>query len=246
MLSIIGVIMSKRVVVVTSISGKGKSTSLRNLDNVIHLNCEEGKDIPFSLKQKQYFKSAHITTPTQVIDSILWAEDKPEVQTIVIDGLNFLMDMHESQFIYKSADTRGGWQDYGQFYKDLVHHIATSSKDFIILAHVAYRYNEQNLAIEASIPVKGALAKAGLEASFTTIIGADIVKIEDLEKYSNSLLNITEDDKEDGSKYVLQTRKFADTKNTLIKVPMGVFARNEAFIDSDMALVMQRLREYYA
>jgi len=245
-LSIIGVTMSKRVIVVTGISGSGKSTALRNMDNVVHLNCEEGKDILFTLKNKQFFKSTHITTPMQVIEYIQLAEDKPQVQTIVIDGLNYLMDMYESQFIYKSADTRSAWQDYGQFYKDLVHNIAVSSKDFIILAHVAYRYNEQNMAIEATIPVKGALAKAGLEASFTTIIGADIVKIEDLEKYSNPLLNITEDDKEDGFKYVLQTRKFADTKNTLIKVPMGVFARNEAFIDSDMALVMQRLREYYA
>lgn len=246
MLSIIGVTMSKRVIVVTGISGSGKSTALRNMDNVVHLNCEEGKDILFTLKNKQFFKSTHITTPMQVIEYIQLAEDKPQVQTIVIDGLNYLMDMYESQFIYKSADTRSAWQDYGQFYKDLVHNIAVSSKDFIILAHVAYRYNEQNMAIEATIPVKGALAKAGLEASFTTVIGADIVKIGDLEKYSNPLLNITEDDKEDGFKYVLQTRKFADTKNTLIKVPMGVFARNEAFIDSDMALVMQRLREYYA
>lgn len=237
--------MSKRVIVVTGISGSGKSTALRNMDNVVHLNCEEGKDILFTLKNKQFFKSTHITTPMQVIEYIQLAEDKPQVQTIVIDGLNYLMDMYESQFIYKSADTRSAWQDYGQFYKDLVHNIAVSSKDFIILAHVAYRYNEQNMAIEATIPVKGALAKAGLEASFTTIIGADIVKLEDLEKYSNPLLNITEDDKEDGFKYVLQTRKLADTKNTLIKVPMGVFARNEAFIDSDMSLVMQRLREYY-
>lgn len=246
MLSIIGVTMSKRVIVVTGISGSGKSTALRNMDNAVHLNCEEGKDILFTLKNKQFFKSTHITTPMQVIEYIQLAEDKPQVQTIVIDGLNYLMDMYESQFIYKSADTRSAWQDYGQFYKDLVHNIAVSSKDFIILAHVAYRYNEQNMAIEATIPVKGALAKAGLEASFTTVIGADIVKLEDLEKYSNPLLNITEDDKEDGFKYVLQTRKLADTKNTLIKVPMGVFARNEAFIDSDMALVMQRLREYYA
>ena len=238
--------MSKRVIVVTGISGSGKSTALRNMDNVVHLNCEEGKDILFTLKNKQFFKSTHITTPMQVIEYIQLAEDKPQVQTIVIDGLNYLMDMYESQFIYKSADTRSAWQDYGQFYKDLVHNIAVSSKDFIILAHVAYRYNEQNMAIEATIPVKGALAKAGLEASFTTVIGADIVKLEDLEKYSNPLLNITEDDKEDGFKYVLQTRKLADTKNTLIKVPVGVFARNEAFIDSDMSLVMQRLREYYA
>lgn len=238
--------MSKRVIVVTGISGSGKSTALRNMDNVVHLNCEEGKDILFTLKNKQFFKSTHITTPMQVIEYIQLAEDKPQVQTIVIDGLNYLMDMYESQFIYKSADTRSAWQDYGQFYKDLVHNIAVSSKDFIILAHVAYRYNEQNMAIEATIPVKGALAKAGLEASFTTVIAADIVKLEDLEKYSNPLLNITEDDKEDGCKYVLQTRKLADTKNTLIKVPMGVFARNEAFIDSDMSLVMQRLREYYA
>jgi len=237
--------MSKRVIVVTGISGSGKSTALRNMDNVVHLNCEEGKDILFTLKNKQFFKSTHITTPMQVIEYIQLAEDKPQVQTIVIDGLNYLMDMYESQFIYKSADTRSAWQDYGQFYKDLVHNIAVSSKDFIILAHVAYRYNEQNMAIEATIPVKGALAKAGLEASFTTVIGADIVKLEDLEKYSNPLLNITEDDKEDGFKYVLQTRKLADTKNTLIKVPVGVFARNEAFIDSDMSLVMQRLREYY-
>lgn len=238
--------MSKRVVVVTSLSGMGKSTSLRNLDNAIHLNCEEGKDIPFSLKNKTFFKSAHMTSPTQVIESIQWAEDKPQVETIIIDGLNFLMDMFESQCIYKSEDTRAAWNDYAQFFKDLVHNITLSSKDFIILCHVAYKYNEENMAVEATIPVKGSLSKAGLQASFTTVIGADMVKIEDIEKYPNDLLHITEGDREDGFKYVLQTRKLAGFKNTLIKVPLGVFDRKEVFIDSDMALVMQRLREYYA
>ena len=155
--------MSKRVVVICGVSGRGKSTSLINMDNTLHLICEEGKDLPFSLKGKKFFKSAPVTTPQQVLDTIAWAEDKTDYNTIVIDGLNYLMDMYESQFVFGSADSRGEWGGYQQFFKDLVHAIAVSSKDFIICAHVAYKYNEQDMVMDARIPVKGALAKAGLD-----------------------------------------------------------------------------------
>ena len=238
--------MSKRVVVVCGVSGRGKSTSLINMDNTLHLICEEGKDLPFSLKGKMFFKSAPVTTPQQVLDTITWAEDKTDYNTIVIDGLNYLMDMYESQFVFGSADSRGEWGGYQQFFKDLVHAIAVSTKDFILCAHVAYKYNEQDMVMDARIPVKGALAKAGLEASFTTILGAERVKLEDLEKYPNALLNITDEEREDGFKYVLQTRPLQNAVNSNVKAPRGMFARNEAYINSDMAVVMRRAHDFYA
>lgn len=216
------------------------------MDNTLHLICEEGKDLPFSLKGKKFFKSAPVTTPQQVLDTIAWAEDKTDYNTIVIDGLNYLMDMYESQFVFGSADSRGEWGGYQQFFKELVHAIAVSSKDFILCAHVAYKYNEQDMVMDARIPVKGALAKAGLEASFTTILGAERVKLGDLEKYPNALLNITDDEREDGFKYVLQTRPLQNAVNSNVKAPSGMFARNEAYIDSDMAAVMRRAHDFYA
>ena len=38
----------------------------------------------------------------------------------------------------------------------------------------------------------------------------------------------------------------ADTVNTRISTPMGMFSDAETFIDNDVALLLQRMNEYYA
>ena len=72
------------------------------------------------------------------------------------------------------------------------------------------------------------------------------VKVTDLEEYKNDLLNITERDKKVGYKHVFQTMVTSDTVNTRISTPMGMFSDNETYIDNDVALLLQRMNEYYA
>ena len=52
-------------------------------------------------------------------------------------------------------------------------------------------------------------------------------------------------DKELGYKYVFQTRLTKETVGERLRGPMGLFSRQETYINNDMQLVFDRLQEYY-
>lgn len=152
------------LVLICGPSGGGKSASLRNLRNpegVIYLNCEAGKKLPFPSK----FKQVKVTDPKVVFQAFEEAENMPSVHTIVIDSLTFLMDMFESVYVLTAADTMKGWQNYQQFFKELMQDkVARSTKNVIMTAHVLNVLNENEMVVETKVPIKGATKNNGVEA----------------------------------------------------------------------------------
>lgn len=236
--------VNDNLVLVCGESSTGKTACLQHLENVLYLNCESGKKPSFRPKK---FVQKTITDPYQVYEGFEWAETQPEIQTIVIDGLNYLMDMFESLHIIPATDGRKAWGDYAQFFRNLMQqYVAKSTKNVIFTAHTRTVYNESSLAMETKVPIKGALANTGIESFFSSIVTAKKVRVKDLEEYKNDLLNVTSRDKTLGLKYVFQTQITKDTIQERMRSPMGLFDDSETFIDNDITLVLQRLHEYYA
>lgn len=108
--------VNDNLVLICGTSGAGKSASLRNIPNpegVIYLNCEAGKKLPFPSK----FKQLKITDPQVVFQAFMQAEQLPDVHTIVVDSLTFLMEMFESVYVLPAKDTMKGWSNYQQFFQ---------------------------------------------------------------------------------------------------------------------------------
>ena len=186
-----------------------------------------------------------ITDPMDIYLAFEEAEQMPEIHTIVIDTLTFLMDMFESVYVIGS-DGFEGWKQYQQYFKNLMQqYIAKSSKNVIILAHTNTKYNAEEMIKEVSVPIKGALKANGVESAFSTVISTKRMALKDLAKYSSPFLNITEDDEILGYKYVFQTRLTKDTINERIRGPVSMWSVNETFIDNDISFVLQRLKEFY-
>lgn len=232
------------VVLISGKSGTGKSSSLEGLKDhskVLYLNCENGRALPF----KSGFKEITITNPEQVITYINKSKESDKFETIVIDSLTYLMEMYESKIVLTSSNTQSAWGGYQQFFKRLMHAVAECNKQIIFIAHNYSQYNETTLDFETSIPIKGALAKNGIESYFSCNISPKKMKLTDLEDYQSNLLTITEDEEDLGFKHVIQTRVTKDTVNERIKTPKNMFSRNETFIDGNVQLVLDRLKEYY-
>jgi len=234
------------LVLICGTSGAGKSASLRNIPdpkNVMYLNCESGKKLPFPTKFQQFI----ITDPIQVYEAFVHAETKPNIHTIIIDSVTFLMDMFESVYVLDSGDTMKGWQNYQQFFKNLMQqHVAKSTKNVIFTAHVLNILNENEHVVETKVPIKGALKNNGLESYFSTVVSCRKVSIKQLADYKNNMLNITEEDELLGYKYVYQTKITKDTVNHRIRSSMGMWSIPETFIDNDANLLLDRLHQYYA
>ena len=238
--------VNDNLVLIAGKSSTGKSASLMGLENpegVMYLNCEAGKKLPFKAKFKQYV----ITDPLQVFEAFEAAENMPEVHTIVVDTLTYLMDMYESLYVYNSTNTQKAWGDFAQFYKALMqNYVAKSSKNVIFLAHTSDSLNEAEMTMETKVPVKGSIKNNGIESYFSVVISTKKLPLKALRDYSSNLLNITPDEEALGFKYVFQTRLTKDTVGERMRGPLGLFETKETFIDNNAQLVLNRLHDYYA
>lgn len=237
--------INDHLVAICGSSGDGKSASLKDIPNpegVLYLNCEAGKKLPFKSK----FIEKTITDPYQVYEAFDWAETKPEVHSIVIDSLVFMMDMFESVHVIGSANTMAQWGAYAQFFRNLMsQNVAKSTKNVIFTSHVANILNETDMVVEKLIKVKGSLMNTSVEAFFSMVVAAKKVPIAKLEPFKNKLLTITEEEELLGFKHVFQTKLTKETINERLRSPIGMWSANETYIDNNVQLVMDRLHEYY-
>lgn len=243
-------IVNDQMVLIVGESTTGKSASLRNIGNGepekqsrwVYLNCESGKRLPF----RNNFSELIITDPYTVWESFDGITGHEDFDGIITDTLTFLMDMFESQYVLGSANTMQGWSNYQQFFKTLMQDkVAKCDKAVIFLAHTREDLDEKKMEMKSSVPVKGALKNNGIEAYFSTVVATKKVSIKELEKYNSNLLTITDEDAELGFKHVFQTRITKSTTGERIRSPMGLFTREQTYMDNDAALLLQHLHDYY-
>ena len=233
------------LVLLCGFSAVGKSRSLKNLKNpkgVLYLGCESGKRLPF----KSEFIEKVVTDPMQIEAAFDYAESKPDIHTIVVDSLTYLMEMYESLYIYRSSNGQAAWSDFQQYFKNIMQQkVANSTKKVIFLAHVLETYNDQTLTMDVKIPVKGALKNNGIESFFSVVIAAKKMRIKDLADYKNDMLTYSPQEEMLGLKYVYQTMLTKETVGERIRGPEDLFTQQETFINNDMQLVLDRLDQYY-
>lgn len=236
---------NKNIVLIMGKPNTGKSTSLMKLanqDKMVYLNTDL-KELPF---KSRFLKSVDVADAMDVLSYINEIENAPMVEGAVLDTLTFLMSMYERQYVANAANGQKAWGDYGNFYKEFIHAIKAGSKDYAILAHEDTVLNEQSMQMETRIPVKGSVGKVGVEADFTTILATKQMPIKKLEGFENDLLHITDEEREDGFKYVFVTRVTKDSIGEKMRSAIGLWNRNELYIDNDLNQVFARLKEYYA
>ena len=237
--------INDHLVLIAGKSATGKSACLAGLENpegVMYLNCESGKRLPFKAKFKQFT----IVDPLQVYEAFEAAENMPEVHTIVVDTLTYLMDMYESIYVYNAANGQKAWGDFAQFFKNLMqNYVAKSTKNVIFLAHTADALNESEMVMETKVPVKGSIKNNGIESYFSLVISTKKVQLKALKDYKSDMLTITPEEEALGFKYVFQTKLTKETVGERLRGPLGMFDTNETYIDNNAQLVMNRLNEYY-
>ena len=216
---------------------------LNKPEGVMYLNCEAGKRLPFNTKFKQYT----ITDPLQVMEAFTTAEGMPDIHTIVIDSLTYLLDMYESVYVLPAANGMQAWGQFSQYFKTLMQqNVAKSTKAVIFTAHTLDTLNESEMVMETKVPVKGALKNNGIESYFTVVIASKKVPLKALKDYKSDLLTITPEEEALGFKYVFQCKLTKETVNERLRGPLGLFDTKETYIDNNIQLVLNKLQAYYS
>ena len=221
----------------------GKSASIRNIAN--DRNCYLNTDLKELPVKGKFLADIMVSDSMEIFDYLQEIEGNQDVDGAVLDTLTFLMAMYERQYVVNSSNTQKAWGDYGNYYRELIHTIKAGSKNYVIMAHEDTFLNEQTAQMESRIPIKGSVGKVGAEADFSIILNTQQVPIKKLEAYQNDLLHITDEEREDGVKYVFCTRINKENLGGKMRSPIGLWKREELYIDNDVSLVFQRLKEYY-
>ena len=235
-----------QLILICGASATGKSASLQNIRNPekwLYLNTEAGKRLPF----KDSFRRARVDDPLQVPQAFEYAiENKDSVDGIIVDSLTFLMEQYESKYVLTASNTMKAWSTYQQFFKDLMQDkVIKFGKPVIFIAHTQKVINENTGETEVAIPIKGALKGNGVESYFSCIVATKKVPLRDLESYKSNLLHITEEDELVGYKHVFQTKITRNTTGERIRSPMGLFTREETYMDNDAQILLDRLNDFY-
>ena len=237
--------MNDHLILIGGESTTGKSACLRNIkdpEGVMYLNLESNKDLPFASKFKQF----NVTDPLQVIEALTKAEGMPGIHTIVVDSLTFMLDQWKTRYLHKAKDTQKAWGQFAEFFKELMTmHVAKSTKTVIFTAHTQTVLNEQTMMMETKVPVQGSLKGNGIEAFFSTIVYTKVLPVTTLKNFANPNLTFTEDEEEIGIKHVFQTRLTKETVGDKIRSNMGMWEKNETYIDNDAQVLIDRLTNYY-
>jgi hypothetical protein len=238
--------VNDQLVLISGLSATGKSASLRNIkdqERWLYLNTEAGKRLPF----KNKFQNFRIEDPYQVHEAFDHGTGNPGVEGIIVDSATFLMDMLETQYVLTAVNTMQAWGSYAQYFKILMQEkVVKFAKPVIITAHVRDELDEKAMEIKTSVPIKGSLKNNGVEAYFSTVISTKKMVLKDLADYASPLLNITEEDKDLGYKHVFQTRPTSKTIGEKIRSPMGLFTKQQTFMDNDVQILLDHLKAFYA
>lgn len=237
--------VNDQLVLISGFSSTGKSASLRNIRDQkdwLYLNTEAGKRLPF----KNAFQAFRIEDPYQVHEAFDHAASEASVKGVILDSVTFLMDMYETMYVLNAANTMAAWGNFAQFFKIMMQQKVTALRvPVVITAHVLDVLDEKAMEMKTSVPVKGSLKNNGIEAYFSTVVSAKKVTLKDLEKYKSDLLTITEEDRELGYKHVFQTRPTKTTVGERIRSPMGMFTRDQTYMDNDAQLLLDHLHSFY-
>jgi hypothetical protein len=242
--------MSDNIIFVGGRSDTGKTASLRNLkdpEGVLYLNFESKKP-PFASK----FKEQKVTDPytlQEVTQKLIdGGKGTEKFHTLIVDSITACMALYTTKYIGKDCPNKmAAWGDYGSFYEKWAkQQLPQLKQNVIVLAHIDEYEEKGTLKTYVQAVVQGKLKNIGLEADFGVVVNTAIVSTEVLKEFNNPLLTITEEEEIDGYKHVIQTRKTNETKDTKIRSGMGMWSREETYIDSDVQLVLDRINQYYS
>lgn len=236
-----------QLILISGFSGTGKSAALRNIRNQerwLYNNTEAGKRLPFAGK----FLNKRIGDPYEVLGFFDQAvEHKDKIDGIIVDSLTFLMDMYESKYVLNASDGQKAWGNFAQFFKELMQEkVIAWTGPVIFTAHLLDKLDTVKHEMKTEVPVKGSLKNNGIEAYFSTVVSTKKVSLLELEKYGSDLLTLTDEDRDLGFKYVFQTRITKETVGERIRSPMGMFTKEQTFMDNDVQLLLDHLHKFYA
>tara|TARA_Y100001956_G_C4099314_1_gene176823 strand:+ start:666 stop:1313 length:648 start_codon:yes stop_codon:yes gene_type:complete len=211
-----------RTILILGPSGRGKSTSLRNLDPAtsVVINTER-KSLPF--KGSKNFSDLRPTSIKETMAFMKKAAAGKKAKTIIIDSFSAFTD----QLLAEARIVKSGWDVFTYYnetlfkFFEVVREINDSGKNIIIIGHEEYLEGEGG-AQRVALKVKGKEWSGVVEKEFDIVL------------YAHSIVEGA-----DSVKYLFRTQTDGICP---AKSPMEMF--EDITIENDCQIVLDAIEKY--
>ena len=260
--------VNQKMLLITGSATSGKYYSLRNIRNKekwIYL-CTENKPLPFSSKigtGGDFLIKNYTGSPEKVVPLLFAIGSKQgsisssdgslnldfkDCEGVILDSITLWGEDWRSKFITnapKGTNTMKMWGTYADTVQALIKACAMMNIPVIILAHSTEITDDITGEKYTKVVMKGSTDTNGLEAYFTTVMGATVMTLEgEQELPNNPWFTVTDREKKKKKKHVFQTEASASQPKSKLRCPDFMF-EDELYIDNDAQLVMDKIIEYF-
>lgn len=205
-------------------SGSGKTTAMRNLDpeTTFFVDCDKkglswrGWREQYNGEKQNYLQTDFPQVALTALKKVNESEKYAHVKVIIFDTINGLMVADEMRRMSEKGYDK--WLDLATSIYGLIDYALTVRDDLtpVFVAHTQTDHDDNGYLFTRIKTSGRKLDKITLESKFSTVL----------------LTKRVED------RYVFDTQ----SENSTAKAPLGAFP--ERYIDNDMALVLEALKEY--
>lgn len=214
-------------------SGRGKTTSLRNLDpERVALFNTEMKPLPFPNNQKKWEarntylgkwdKNMKPLSPYILFDYLIQLREREDIEVVVIDSFTSWTDHVAEECVKKFGKSFEVWSEYARQITMLFDLLKSSGKYCFLIGHDEVVQIEDQATKRLKVGGKkweGMCEKEALVVLYSTVSR----------------------DEEGKLRYVFQTQTDGVTS---AKSPMGMFEEFE--IDNDLQMIVERMKAFYS
>lgn len=260
--------VNQQLLLITGSATSGKSYSLRNIRDKEHwlYLCSENKPLPFgtSVGSGGKFFERNIAETPEMLAGLITAigtkngevsnDDKSstlkfaDIKGIILDSITLWGEQWRSKFISnapKGTNTMKCWGTYADTIQQVIKAFASLDIPVIILAHSTEETDDVTGEKYTKVVMKGSTDTNGLEAYFTTVMGATKISLlSEGALPNNPWFHLSEREEKRKVKYVFQTDPSPNQPKSKLRSPDFMF-EDELFIDNDAQVVMDRITEYF-
>ena len=218
------------------VSGSGKTTAcqrLMELPTTLYIIAEIGLKRPAFATGCTIVELVDPASLSAVIEEQL-ATGK--FNALIVDTYSSVLSRYESDHVLTSSNTQDAWGKYGQFHIKSIGYLselANAGFNVIVINHKKEIYDKEGNLLRSTLPLKGAMANYGVEATFNIMVECCTLDPISIAAFPNPHLVITPREQRQQVKHCFKLEADIGDLSPLIKIPTQLYGEDSLVVNAD-------------
>lgn len=218
------------------VSGTGKTTAcqkLMELPTTLYIIAEVGMKRPTFPTGCTLLELPDSATLVSTISEEL---TQKSYNTVIVDSYSACISRYETDHVISATNTQDAWGKYGQYHVACIGYLselANAGFNVIVINHKKEIYDKEGNLLRSTLPLKGAMANYGVEATFNIMVECCTLDPISIAAFPNPHLVITPREQRQQVKHCFKLEADIGDLSPLIKIPTQLYGEDSLVVNAD-------------